>query len=107
MSDSPEISTDPNTAGNANLIYILHLASILVGVTSIVGVIMAYMAKDEAAPMPLFQPDQSVLEIHALHGCRRGSFYYLDWLLGHALGRCMVRHPQHQRHGRARPRRSH
>jgi uncharacterized membrane protein len=47
MSD-PVISTDPNQSGNANLIYILYLVSCVVGVTAIIGVVMAYMAKDDA-----------------------------------------------------------
>ncbi len=47
MSD-PVISTDPKQAGNANLIYILYLVASVVGVTAIVGVVMAYMAKDDA-----------------------------------------------------------
>ncbi len=34
--------------GNAQLIYILYLASIIVGVTSIIGVVMAYLSKDQA-----------------------------------------------------------
>ncbi|GJL94885.1 MAG: hypothetical protein DHS20C05_12900 [Hyphococcus sp.] len=42
------ISTNPNERGNANLIYILYLAGLVVGITSIVGVVMAYMGKDEA-----------------------------------------------------------
>ena len=44
----PAISTNPNERGNANLIYILYLVAFVVGITSIVGVVMAYMAKDEA-----------------------------------------------------------
>ncbi len=55
MSDSqstppkePAISTNPKERGNANLIYILYLVAFVVGVTSIVGVVMAYMAKDQA-----------------------------------------------------------
>ena len=44
----PTISTNPGEAGNANLIYILYLAGLVVGVTAIIGVIMAYMAKDSA-----------------------------------------------------------
>ncbi len=44
----PAISTNPSEPGNANLIYILYLAAAIVGVTAIVGVVMAYMAKDEA-----------------------------------------------------------
>lgn len=45
---SPPISTNPSQSGNANLIYILYLVAVVLGVTAIVGVIMAYMAKDEA-----------------------------------------------------------
>lgn len=44
----PAISTNPSEKGNANLIYILYLVAVAVGLTAIVGVIMAYMAKDEA-----------------------------------------------------------
>jgi uncharacterized membrane protein len=38
-------SVDPNSKGNANLIYILYLVAIVVGVTSLVGVIIAYTSK--------------------------------------------------------------
>lgn len=44
----PAISTNPSEKGNANLIYILYLVGVVVGLTPIVGVIMAYMAKSEA-----------------------------------------------------------
>lgn len=44
----PTISTNPSERGNANLIYILYLVAVVAGITSIVGVIMAYMAKDQA-----------------------------------------------------------
>lgn len=44
----PTISTDPNQRGNANLIYILYLVGLVAGITAIVGVIMAYMAKDKS-----------------------------------------------------------
>ncbi|MEM9738255.1 MAG: DUF4870 domain-containing protein [Pseudomonadota bacterium] len=50
MSDPTQVSVDPNTQGNANLIYILYLVSIVVGVTGLVGVIMAYIGKDGANP---------------------------------------------------------
>jgi uncharacterized membrane protein len=48
--------TDPNlspasstaAASNAQIIYILYLVSLVVGVTSIVGVIMAYVYRGEA-----------------------------------------------------------
>ena len=43
----PQISTNPSSSGNANLIYILYLVGIVTGVTSIIGVVMAYMAKDD------------------------------------------------------------
>lgn len=48
MTTDPNISVEPGDSGNANLIYILYLASIVLGITSIIGVVMAYMAKDEA-----------------------------------------------------------
>ncbi len=44
----PQISTNPAERGNANLIYILYLVAIAVGLTAVVGVVMAYMAKEEA-----------------------------------------------------------
>ncbi|MGA1343306.1 MAG: DUF4870 family protein [Hyphomonas sp.] len=45
MNDTPQLSVDPNTRGNANLVYILYLVGIVVGITSLVGVIMAYVSK--------------------------------------------------------------
>lgn len=45
-----EISTNPGERGNANLIYILYLVGIAAGITAVIGVIMAYMAKDNNAP---------------------------------------------------------
>jgi uncharacterized membrane protein len=42
------VSTTAGERGNANLIYILYLVALVIGVTSIVGVIMAYLAKDQA-----------------------------------------------------------
>ncbi|HXI86389.1 MAG TPA: DUF4870 domain-containing protein [Parvularculaceae bacterium] len=47
-----EISTNPAERGNANLIYILYLVGLLTaGITTIVGVIMAYTAKDQTSDM--------------------------------------------------------
>ena len=46
MSDL-EISTDPSQKGNANLIYILYLVGLAAGITAVVGVVMAYMARDK------------------------------------------------------------
>ncbi|WP_425409047.1 DUF4870 family protein [Hyphococcus sp.] len=55
MSETPapqkggsHISTNPNESGNANLIYILYLSAVVLGVTAIVGVIIAYVSKDQA-----------------------------------------------------------
>jgi uncharacterized membrane protein len=45
MSDSFEMSVDPNTKGNANLIYILYFVGFVVPFVSIAGVVMAYMGK--------------------------------------------------------------
>ena len=45
---SPPLSTNPGESGNAQLIYILYLAGLVVGITPIIGVVMAYMAKDDA-----------------------------------------------------------
>jgi uncharacterized membrane protein len=39
---------DPGEAESANFIYILYLVSLIVGVTSIVGVIMAYVNRGDA-----------------------------------------------------------
>lgn len=47
MSDI-EISTNPAERGNANLIYILYLIGLAAGMTAVIGVIMAYLAKDQA-----------------------------------------------------------
>lgn len=51
MSDNTPISVDPNTQGNVNLIYILYLVGIVAGVTTLVGVIMAYIGKDGASAL--------------------------------------------------------
>jgi uncharacterized membrane protein len=50
MSDQTVILRGHNPAegSNANLIYILYLASFIAGVTSLIGVIMAYVYKDQA-----------------------------------------------------------
>ena len=47
-----QISTDPSKKGNANLIYILYLAGFVTGgITAIIGLVMAYMAKSDAPDM--------------------------------------------------------
>ena len=50
MSD-PVVTVDPGQKGNANLVYILYLCSFIVGITSVIGVIMAYLARDGADPL--------------------------------------------------------
>ena len=48
MTDSNQISVDPNTRGNANLVYILFLVGLATGgLGTLVGVIMAYVAKGQ------------------------------------------------------------
>jgi len=44
----PPESANSGDGGTANIIYILYLVSIAVGITSIVGVIMAYINQNEA-----------------------------------------------------------
>lgn len=46
----PPISVDPGQKSNVNLIYILYLCSFIVGITSVIGVIMAYIGRDSAEP---------------------------------------------------------
>jgi uncharacterized membrane protein len=57
MPDAPTAATptetlppagDPADAATAKLIYILYLISLVVGVTALIGVVMAYVKKDEA-----------------------------------------------------------
>jgi uncharacterized membrane protein len=50
MSQAAVITTtnDPAEAGTAKTIYILYLVGLIVGVTTIVGVIMAYVNRSEA-----------------------------------------------------------
>lgn len=45
-----ETRNNPADASTAKVIYILYLVSILTGITSIVGVILAYVSKAEAPP---------------------------------------------------------
>jgi uncharacterized membrane protein len=47
-SSGVNVSINPDDRGNANLIYILYLISLAVGITSLVGVVMAYIGKDGA-----------------------------------------------------------
>lgn len=42
------VAIKPTTEGTAKLVYILYLVGIVFGITGIVGVVMAYINKDEA-----------------------------------------------------------
>jgi uncharacterized membrane protein len=44
---SPIVNTS-NEQGNAKLVYILYLAGLIIGITGVVGVIMAYINKSDA-----------------------------------------------------------
>jgi uncharacterized membrane protein len=48
MNEVVNTTADPAPAKNVKLIYILYLVSILLGLTSIIGLIMAYINKDDA-----------------------------------------------------------
>ena len=43
-------ANDPAEGKMANLIYILYLASLIFGLTAIIGIVMAYMNRGEGAP---------------------------------------------------------
>ena len=46
MAESPQISIDPGTRGNANLIYFLYIvAPVFFQTLALIGVIMAYLGK--------------------------------------------------------------
>ena len=76
-SGQPGISTNPNESGNANLIYILLLAGFVTGgITTIIGVVMAYMAKGEA-------PDWLKSHYHNQINIFWKSLLY--WLIGGVL----------------------
>ena len=47
MNEASE-NQESNTVGTVKLVYILYLASLLFGITSIVGLIIAYINKDDA-----------------------------------------------------------
>lgn len=49
MSDTPAtMQAEDASPGNAKIVYILYLIGLLVGITSIVGVVMAYIYKGDA-----------------------------------------------------------
>ena len=80
---------DPKKSGNANLIYILYLVGLVVGITSIVGVVMAYLNKDEA---PEWLKTHYIFQIHTFwKGIVIGlaailtTFILIGFLIGLAL----------------------
>lgn len=42
------MSNEATTTGNAKIVYILYLVGLVFGITGIIGVIMAYINKDES-----------------------------------------------------------
>ncbi|PSL12175.1 putative membrane protein [Marinobacterium halophilum] len=49
MTDTPaKIGQQDGSSGNAKIVYILYLIGLVVGITSIVGVVMAYIYKADA-----------------------------------------------------------
>ena len=42
------VGNSPTTKGAAKIVYILYLVSLLFGITGIIGVVMAYINKDDA-----------------------------------------------------------
>ncbi|GGO78234.1 membrane protein [Marinobacterium nitratireducens] len=49
LDKSPSRATDGD-GGNARIIYILYLVSLLVGITALIGVVMAYVYRSDAPP---------------------------------------------------------
>jgi len=82
--NEPQISTNPGERGNANLIYILYLAAAVVGITGIVGLIMAYL-----------------LEGASLFAHRRGAHGRSNRLLDPARNPHLVYCAHRQRHAGA------
>jgi uncharacterized membrane protein len=57
-----EISVDPGSAGSANLVYVLYLLGLVLGgISAIIGVVIAYMNKDQA---PDWLKSHYVYQIH-------------------------------------------
>ena len=51
MSNSTQISTHPGSAGNARLIYILYLCAVVIGMTAVIGLVMAYISRQQDDPV--------------------------------------------------------
>jgi uncharacterized membrane protein len=50
LPDDPVVRAGSAGASNANLVYILYLVGLVLGVTAIVGVVMAYVNRGDAEP---------------------------------------------------------
>lgn len=48
MNDSKAVTTTSSSEGTAKIVYFLYLATIVFGITNIIGVIMAYINKNDA-----------------------------------------------------------
>ncbi|AOU98407.1 hypothetical protein BI364_10950 [Acidihalobacter yilgarnensis] len=48
MTEVTADQTKPNTAGTAKIIYILYLIGLVLGITGLIGVVMAYVNKGDA-----------------------------------------------------------
>nr|WP_067291921.1 hypothetical protein [Marinobacterium profundum] len=46
--DNRDTSTPPQNGSNAKIIYVLYLVSLVVGITALVGLVMAYVYRSEA-----------------------------------------------------------
>ncbi len=49
MSSTPVVPQPDSGANNAKIVYILYLVSLVSGITAIIGVVMAYIYKNDAA----------------------------------------------------------
>ncbi|WP_010324734.1 DUF4870 family protein [Marinobacterium stanieri] len=49
MSDTPVVQQPDSGANNAKIVYILYLVALVSGITAIIGVVMAYIYKNDAA----------------------------------------------------------
>ena len=74
------VSVNPDDRGNANLIYILYLVGLVVGITGLVGVIMAYIGKDQA---PEWLKTHYVNQIHIFW--KGFAYFFVGFLLSFIL----------------------
>jgi uncharacterized membrane protein len=81
MSEMQGTSTAQDSGSGANLVYILYLVSLLVGVTSIVGVVVAYMYRASA---PVWVQSHYQFQIRTFWICLLGAIvgWALTWVFG-------------------------